>query len=102
RYFPPSARGRMLELVTNLKAVFRDRLAKADWMTEATRAKALAKFERFTQKIGHPEPFRDYSKVEIRAADYAGNVQRAELFESQRQLARVGRPVDRSEWQMTP
>ncbi|MGO9200513.1 MAG: M13 family metallopeptidase [Limisphaerales bacterium] len=102
RHFPPSARARMLELVENLKAVFRDRLAKADWMTEATRAKALAKFERFTQKIGHPDPFRDYSKVEIGAADYAGNVQRAELFESRRQLARVGRPVDRSEWQMTP
>ncbi len=102
RHFPPSARARMLELVDNLKAVFRDRLAKVDWMAEATRAKALAKFERFTQKIGHPDPFRDYSMVEIRADDYAGNVQRAELFESRRQLARVGRPVDKTEWHMTP
>ena len=68
----------MLELVDNIKAVFRDRLAKLDWMTEATRAKALAKFDRFTQKIGHPDKFRDYSKVEVRPDDYLGNVQRAE------------------------
>ncbi len=102
RHFPASARARMLELVTNLKAVFRDRLAKADWMTEATRARAMAKFERFTQKIGHPDHFRDYSSVEIRAGDYLGNVRRADLFESRRRLARVGRPVDKSEWHMTP
>ncbi|MGO8674854.1 MAG: M13 family metallopeptidase [Limisphaerales bacterium] len=102
RYFPPSARARMSELVDNLKAVFHDRLAKVDWMTETTRAKALAKFARFTQKIGHPDPFRDYSTVEIRADDYVGNVQRAELFESRRQLARVGRAVDKTEWDMTP
>jgi putative endopeptidase len=102
RHFPPSARARMIELVDNLKAVFHDRLAKVDWMTQTTRAKALAKFERFTRKIGHPDLFRDYSKVEIRADDYAGNVQRAELFESRRCLARVGRPVDKAEWHMTP
>jgi putative endopeptidase len=102
RYFPPSARARMSELVDNLKAVFHDRLAKVDWMTETTRAKALAKFARFTQKIGYPDPFRDYSTVEIRADDYVGNVQRAELFESRRQLARVGRAVDKTEWDMTP
>jgi putative endopeptidase len=102
RHFPPSARARMIELVDNLKAVFRDRLAKADWMTEATRAKALAKFGRFTQKIGHPDPFRDYSAVQVRPDDYLGNVQRAELFESRRQLARVGLPVDKTEWHMTP
>jgi putative endopeptidase len=102
RHFPPSARARMIELVDNLKAVFHDRLAKVDWMTDTTRAKALAKFERFTQKIGHPDQFRDYSKVEIRADDYAGNVERARLFESRRRLARVGGPVDKTEWHMTP
>ncbi len=100
--FPPAARARMNELVANIKAVFRGRLEKLDWMTEATRAKALAKFERFSQKIGHPEKFRDYSSVQIRADDYLGNVQRSAVFESRRQLARVGRPVDRSEWRMTP
>jgi putative endopeptidase len=102
KHFPPSARARMVELVENLKVVFKDRLAKLDWMTEATRSKALAKFERFTQKIGHPDKFRDYSSVEIRPDDYFGNVRRANLFESNRQLVRVGKTVDRTEWRMTP
>ena len=102
QYFPASARARMLELVGNIKAVFHDRLQKLEWMTEATRAKALAKFDRFTTKIGHPDKFRDYSKVEVRADDFLGNVERATVFESRRELARVGQPVDRSEWRMTP
>jgi putative endopeptidase len=71
-------------------------------MTAGTRAKALAKFDRFTQKIGHPEKFRDYSKVEVQPDDFLGNVQRAEVFESRRELARVGQAVDKTEWHMTP
>jgi putative endopeptidase len=102
RYFPPQARQRMAELVENIKVVFRDRLTKLDWMTPATREKGLAKFERFTQKIGHPEQFRDYSAVEIRPDDLLGNVQRAHAFEVRRRLARVGQPVDKTEWNMTP
>jgi len=102
KYFPPAARERMLELVANLKAVFHARLEKVDWMTDATRCKALAKFDRFTQKIGYPAKFRDYSAVEIRPDDYLGNVQRAAAFESQRQLRRVGQAVDKTEWHMTP
>jgi len=102
KHFPPAARVRMIELVANLKAVFRDRLAKLDWMTETTRAKALVKFDRFTQKIGHPEKFRDYSSVEIRPDDLLGNVRRANAFESRRELTRVGKPVDLTEWHMTP
>jgi putative endopeptidase len=102
KYFPPQARQRMQDLVENLKTVFRDHLEKVDWMTEATRAKALAKFARFTQKIGCPEKFRDYSSVEIKRDDYLGNVRRAAAFDQHRQLARVGQTVDRAEWQMTP
>ena len=102
KYFPPAARARMNELVENLKAVYRDRLRTVPWMTEATRQKALAKFDRFTQKIGHPDKFRDYSSVVVRPDDYLGNVRRASLFESKRELARVGKPVDRTEWGMTP
>lgn len=102
KHFPPAARARMIELVANLKAVFQQRLTKLDWMSESTRAKALAKFERFTQKIGHPDKFRDYSAVEIRPDDYLGNVRRADQFESGRQLQRVGQAVDKSEWHMTP
>ena len=71
-------------------------------MTEGTRAKALAKFARFTQKIGHPEIFRDYSAVLIRPDDLLGNVRRAAAFESHREIARVGKAVDRTEWHMTP
>ena len=99
--FPPEARARMLELVNNLKAVYRDRLAAVPWMS-ATRAKALVKFDRFTQKIGHPDKFRDYSSIDIRPDDYLGNVRRCAIFESRREIVRVGKPVDRSEWDMTP
>jgi putative endopeptidase len=102
KHFPPEAKARMEQLVENLKAVFRDHLKKLDWMTESTRVKALAKFERFTQKIGYPEKFRDYSKVEIRPDDYYGNVRRAAEFEGQRRTVRIGKPVDRTEWHMTP
>jgi len=102
KYYPPTARARMSELIGNLKAVYRDRLAHVPWMTEATRIKALAKFDAFGQKIGHPDKFRDYSKVEIHRDDYLGNVERAEIFESKRELARLGKPVDKTEWHMTP
>jgi putative endopeptidase len=102
KYFPPEARARMLELIGNLRVVFQDRLKKLDWMSDATRQKALAKFERFTQKIGHPDKFRDYSTVKIRRDDFLGNIQRAAIFESRRETARVGKPVDKSEWHMTP
>lgn len=101
RHFPPAARARMDELVEDLRAVFRDRLERLDWMSPETRARALAKFARFTRKIGHPDTFREYPFA-VRAGDYLGNVQRAHRFESRRQLARVGGPVDRSEWEMTP
>ena len=102
QYFPPAARERMNELVENLKAVFHDRLERVTWMTDATREKALAKFKRFTQKIGYPDKFRDYSAIEIRRDDLLGNVRRAAIFESRREIVRVGKTVDRSEWQMTP
>lgn len=102
KYFPPTARDRMNELVLNLRQVFRSRLQRLDWMSDETRAKALAKLDRFTQKIGYPEKLRDYSQVRLRPDDFLGNVQRARRFESRRQLARVGQPVDKSEWRMTP
>ena len=102
KYFPPSARVRMNDLIDNLRGVFRERLSKLAWMSDATKSKALAKFERFTQKIGYPDKFRDYSKVTLQRDDYLGNVQRAAAFETRRQIARVGKPVDKAEWQMTP
>ena len=102
KYFPPTAKARMNELVENLKAVFHDRLETVPWMTEATRAKALSKFTRFTQKIGSPDKFRNYSSVVIKPDDLLGNVRRAEVFESRREIARLGKAVDRTEWHMTP
>ena len=102
KYFPPDARARMNELVENLKEVFHDRLEKVSWMTEVTRAKALAKFTRFTQKIGYPAKFRDYSAIAIHRDDLLGNVRRAAAFDAHRVIARVGKPVDRTEWHMTP
>lgn len=102
KYFPPAAKARMNALVENLRIVFRERLEKVPWMTDATRAKALAKFARFTHKIGYPDKFRDYSTVVIERDDFLGNVRRAEVFESRREIARVGSAVDRTEWGMTP
>ena len=102
QYFPLAARNRMAELVENLKVVYHDHLARLDWMTDATRAKALAKFARFTTKIGCPDKFRDYSSIRIDRDDYFGNLLRAAQFEENRQTARVGKPVDKTEWHMTP
>ena len=102
RHFPPEARARMRELVDDLRSVFHDRLAAREWMSEATRQRALAKFARFTAKIGHPDTFRDYSSVQVVRDDYLGNVRRARAFEVHRQVVRVGQPVDRTEWGMTP
>ena len=102
RYFPAAARARMEELVGNLRSVFHERLEKAAWMSPETRQQALKKFDRFTQKIGHPEHFRDYTGLVVQRDDYFGNVERAALFETHRQLVRVGKPVDRTEWHMTP
>ena len=102
KYFPPEARARMNELVENLKAVFRDHLQKVPWMSEATRAKAQEKFARFTQKIGYPAKFRDYSAIQLLPDDFIGNVRRSAMYESKRQVARVGKRVDKAEWHMTP
>ncbi len=100
--FPPEAKARMQALVENLKAVFHDRIERVTWMTDETKAKALAKFATFTQKIGYPDKFRDYSSVVIQRDDLLGNVRRTDAFEARREIARVGKTVDRTEWGMTP
>jgi putative endopeptidase len=102
KYFPPEAKARMNEMVENLKTVFRDHLEKVDWMSQPTKDKALAKFAKFTQKIGYPDKFRDYSSIDIRRDDYLGNVRSAAAFETHRELVRLGKAVDKSEWGMTP
>src|SRR5216684_1171034 len=102
RYYPPEAKARMDEMIRNITAVMRDRLQKLDWMTEPTRRKALAKFDRFFAKIGYPAKWRDYSSVEIRPGAYLANMSAATEFEVKRRLAMLGRPVDKAEWRMPP
>jgi predicted metalloendopeptidase len=101
-FFPPTAKDRMAKLVEDLRASLRDRLNALDWMDAPTRAKALAKLEAFKVKIGYPEKWVDYSAVKITRDDYLGNVMRSDAFEVSRRLARMGKPVDRAEWGMTP
>ena len=102
RHFGEESRKRMETLINDIRQVFTERLKDLPWMGEATKEQALRKFERFRPKIGHPPVFRDYSSVEIRADDLAGNVRRSVEFEIRRRLGRIGEKVDRNEWYMTP
>ncbi|MDQ6657697.1 MAG: peptidase M13 [Actinomycetota bacterium] len=102
RHFPPAAKQRMDQLVENLIQAYRDSIAALDWMGSETRRRAIDKLGRFTPKIGYPDSWRDYSSITIDATDLVGNVRRALAFETDRQLAKIGRPVDRSEWLMPP
>ena len=101
-YFPAESKAKMDELVTNVKAAMRARLDKLEWMGPATRAEALAKLENFGLKIGHPEKWRDYASLAIVNGDVFGNAQRSRQFEWDYRRARIGRPVDKAEWGMTP
>nr|WP_240911362.1 M13 family metallopeptidase [Paludisphaera soli] len=102
RHFPPDAKTRMKVLVDNLTAAYRANISDLDWMSPETRAKALDKLAKFTPKIGYPDKWRDYSKLEIKADDLLGNVRRADAFENDREFAKLGGPIDRDEWGMTP
>jgi putative endopeptidase len=102
RHFPPQAKARMDELVTNLREAYRVSISDLDWMTPQTRQRALAKLNKFTAKIGYPNKWRDYSKLEITRDDLYGNFRRGSAVSSDRELAKLGTPVDRDEWFMTP
>jgi putative endopeptidase len=102
RFFPPSSKQQMLELVANLRAAYKARIEKLPWMTPATRKVALEKLAAFHPKIGYPDKWRDYSALEIKAGDAFGNVARGEAFEWDRELKRMDGPTDRGEWGMTP
>ncbi|EQD26701.1 zinc metalloprotease, partial [mine drainage metagenome] len=101
-YFGDESRKKMQIMIDDIKSVFRERLETVKWMTSSTRQMALKKFDRFNTKIGHPKIFRDYSSLEIQADDFMGNVLRSIRFEINRRLARVGAPVDKNEWEMSP
>lgn len=102
RHFPPSSKAQMDELVANLLAAYRQSISRLDWMTDETKAKAYEKLDTFRPKIGYPEKFRDYSALRVRPNDLMGNVAAASAFETDRQLTKIGSPVDRDEWFMLP
>jgi len=102
RYFPPSAKARIEGMVANLLAAFRRRIDALDWMDAPTKARAREKLAALEVGVGYPGRWRDYSGLRVVRGDAFGNVQRAELFDLRHGLAKLGRPVDRSEWVMTP
>ena len=102
RHFPPEAKGRMQELVGNLVEAFRRSFRESTWMSPETQVKALEKLDAFTPKIGYPDEWRDYSDLQIVADDLVGNIKRSASFETDYQLAKIGQPIDRNEWLMSP
>jgi len=102
RHFSPEAKARTQEMVANLFAAFGQSIDRLSWMTPATRQRAQEKLAKYTVKIGYPDKWRDYSALEVRNGDAFGNAARAGRFEHERRAVQVGKPVDRSEWGMTP
>ncbi len=102
KYFPPEAKQRALEMVENLKEAFRDRIKTRQWMSDETKYKALGKLDAFQVKIGYPDKWKSYAGLDIDRGPLVFNVMRSDSFDFQRDLAKIGQPVDRTEWGMTP
>ena len=102
KYFPPAEKVRAEAMVRNLVAAFATRIDRLDWMAPATRTKAKAKLSALKVGVGYPDHWRDYSGLEVVRGDACGNARRAQLFEYHYNLGKLGRPVDRAEWVMTP
>lgn len=102
KHFSPEAKERMVTMVKNLLKAYAESIKKLDWMSEATKKEALKKVDKFMIKIGYPDKWRDYSALKIDKADLYGNAQRSVEFEYKRNLDKLGKPVDRAEWGMTP
>lgn len=102
KHFPEKSKKLMEEMVEDIKSVFREKLRNVEWMSRETRERALEKFSAFRTKIGYPSKFMDYSSLVIKPDDLIGNVQRYSVFEIKRRLKRVGKDVDREEWEMSP
>ena len=101
RHFPPEAKERMEKLVDNLLDAYDESIQELDWMSEATKKEALDKLSKFTAKIGYPNKWKEYNVV-IKSDDLYGNMKRAKIMEYERDLAKLGKPVDREEWGMNP
>ncbi len=102
KHFPPEARTRMQRMIANLIEAYRQAITESTWMTPATRKEALAKLAKFTPKVGYPDRWRDYGSLRIVPGDLVGNVDRARAFETEYQIAKLDRPVDKFDWLMTP
>ena len=102
RAFPPEAKQKVLDLVEDLRVALGERIEGLEWMTDATKEQALRKLRSFRVKMGYPDAWRDYTGLELDRGPYCTNVARADEFEMRRQLAKLGKPVDREEWRMSP
>jgi len=102
KYFPPEAKQEALKIVKEIQTAMAQDINNLSWMSPATKQQALTKLHGMANKIGYPDKWRDYTKLEIGRGDELGNVERARKFEFDRQLAKIGKPVDRGEWGMTP
>jgi putative endopeptidase len=102
RTFPPEAKARALAMVRNMEAVLREDLGTLAWMSPETRKQAITKLDAFVNKIGYPDKWRDYSKLEITRRPFIENLEAASEFDYQRRITMIGRPVDRTQWNMSP
>jgi putative endopeptidase len=102
KYFSPQAKQEALKMVKEIESAMQQDIDSLSWMSATTKKQALVKLHAMANKIGYPDKWRNYSKLEIVRGDELGNVERARVFEFNRQLAKVGKPVDRGEWEMTP
>ena len=101
-YFPAERKARMETLVKNLLVAYKQSIDKLDWMSPATKKEAQAKLAKFTPKIGYPNKWKDYSALVVKRDDLVGNVMRSRVVEADRELNKLGKPIDREEWGMTP
>ncbi|HQV32056.1 MAG TPA: M13-type metalloendopeptidase [Calditrichia bacterium] len=102
KYFKPEAKARMVDLVSNVRATFGERINGLDWMSAETKTAAVEKLGKFNTKIGYPDKWKDYSGLVIRKDDLIGNLKRSNTFDYQEMLGKLGKPIDRDEWFMTP
>jgi len=102
KYFSPEAKQQALKIVKEIEAAMEQDIEGLPWMSAATKEQALVKLHAMANKIGYPDKWRDYGKLDIVRGDELGNVERADKFEFNRDLAKIGKPIDRGEWDMTP
>jgi putative endopeptidase len=100
--FTPAAKARALEMVHNMEAVLRERISALPWMSDVTKKAALTKLAAFTEKLGYPDKWRDYSSLDIKKGSFVQNVYAVNRYENKRDLDQIGKPVDRTQWGMTP